>query len=783
LDDNLLEGDESVVIEIVHPPIPVDPLALRVQLPKPTYRIGDSAQAKVVIHDADREDDATIRLVEPEAGDRFPYGPPIRIRAVAVDPKGAITRLEFFAGEESIGRSEIVFIREPDPGTPIEHVLEWKGAKAGEHWISARGTDSRGLPVDSVAVPITVGVTESDVVVLEVEAADAKAVEPGANGQADPGVFVIRRIDGPKDVSVPVSYSLEGGALNGIDYERLSGRVELPAGAEAVRVAVTPIADKALEGEEKVALVLESPICPAIFPPPPQCYRIARSGSAVVVIHDGGDTKDLKPSVKIISPSGGSSYAEGDVIRIQAEAHDPDGEIERLDIFADRELLGSAKAGELIVEWKASPAGLHRLTARAVDNSGSESTSPVVTVLVRAIEDIAFVKRDLPPAYLPGTAVEVLLLADPPRGGAAWTVEETPPTGWTLSEISDEGVFDGTTGRVKFGPFTDGQSRRLSYRATPPTTATGSQKFSGRSSLDGRSLPVGGDDTLLPAGEHHPADATPANQAIVADELTAYAAAWKRGLSWGEDGGTIPLTYVTRAGLIWKSGEAYRFDPAAGGPPTCWVPSTTRPAATRALSGGVSTASSEEEAGADRIADAVQRPGAGSPVVILVKPPSGTMAVAVEESIPAGWSISRISDGGQLDPVARRIRWGLYFGDDVRRLTYVATPPAGQSMTALWNGRISFDGVEVPIRGAERVGAGDAATLPRIRASKREGRGWMRFQVDAPVDQAYAVEVSNDLKTWMELGVVVHTGADVVVDDRLGEGAAHRYYRLRPVHR
>ena len=55
--------------------------------------------------------------------------------------------------------SEIIFIREPDPGTPIHHTFHWRGAAPGRHVLTARAVrnDSAKTPVRSQAVHITVG--------------------------------------------------------------------------------------------------------------------------------------------------------------------------------------------------------------------------------------------------------------------------------------------------------------------------------------------------------------------------------------------------------------------------------------------------------------------------------------------------------------------------------------------------------------------------------------------------------------------------------------------------
>ena len=51
---------------------------------------------------------------------------------------------------------------------------------------------------------------------------------------------------------------------------------------------------------------------------------------------------------------------------------------------------------------------------------------------------------------LDGAAEQVAMSA------TAYAVEDHPPTNWTVSEISEGGAYDSTTGKVKFGP--DGQN-------------------------------------------------------------------------------------------------------------------------------------------------------------------------------------------------------------------------------------------------------------------------------------------------------------------------------------
>jgi Zn-dependent metalloprotease len=78
--------------------------------------------------------------------------------------------------------------------------------------------------------------------------------------------------------------------------------------------------------------------------------------------------------------------------------------------------------------------------------------------------------------------------------------------------------------------------------------------------------------TVSPAqAPRHPADVNPPDNRLTLQEMIAYAAAYKRTQPWPEGPNPIPLDYMIRAATLYKRGETYRHDPAAGGPPLWWV--------------------------------------------------------------------------------------------------------------------------------------------------------------------------------------------------------------------
>jgi hypothetical protein len=391
--DELIEGVETVAAELILPPdlrLPITLPALDDLLPLLNYTVDSGhARAEVTIADEDLPAVARVIIDSPRPESRFSAGDVIPVSAVAVDPKGYINRVEFFAGEERIGVSEIQFIREPDPGTPIRHEIEWKGAPAGTHKLFARAVSSVGTKVESEAVPVIVAGT-GDQVVLEIVAADDVAVEPATGTGGDPGVFVVKRVAGSREVAVPIYYKVSGTAQNGTDYVRLAGRAELARGAEAVEIVVRALADRLVEGDETVELTLESPACPAIFPMPPQCYRVGERGSARVVVKDNAP---VPATVTIKSPVEGQLFESGATIPVLAVAVDPRGYISRVEFYdGDRRIgvseLTFVKAPEPgtpiehRLEWAGAAVGEHKLSARAKASDGSAVVSPAVAIRV-----------------------------------------------------------------------------------------------------------------------------------------------------------------------------------------------------------------------------------------------------------------------------------------------------------------------------------------------------------------------------------------------------------------
>jgi len=430
--------------------------------------------------------------------------------------------------------------------------------------------------------------------------------------------------------------------------------------------------------------------------------------------------------------------------------------------------IGGTESNRVVVQWSGAAVGQHVLVARATDNQGKVGESAPITILVREQNASAFVFRHLPDAYTPGTSLIVELRAEPPDGAHAYGVEDHPPEGWSVSQISHEGVFDPATGKVKFGPFFDATDRTLTYKVMPPESATGPKEFSGSGSVDGASYPIGGDRIIVQGSTKHPAD-TDGNWSIVLNELIAYAAAWKGGASWNSGPVPIPLSFVTRAAVIWKRGEVYEFNPAFGAPPMCWVP------VNGPVSNLVASASSEEcvRLGGDGLA-----PGMSANLRIDVVPSAGTSAYAVEERVPSGWVISNVSHEGKVDAASGTIRWGVFMDNAARSLTYTVTPPADVAEIGRMRGLVSFDGSIREIVGSERIVSVNGDSLPRLEKCEATASG-IRLQLGGGSGQVGVLQRSSDLVNWEDVTTLFLPDGTVEFVDETPTAQTQSYYRLQ----
>lgn len=86
-------------------------------------------------------------------------------------------------------------------------------------------------------------------------------------------------------------------------------------------------------------------------------------------------------------------------------------------------------------------------------------------------------------------------------------------------------------------------------------------------------------------------------------------------------------------------------------------------------------------------------------------PPANPLPAGFEDSPPAGWAVSNISDGGTLDTQQGKVKWGPFFVLPIPEVvTYDVTPPASVSGEQCFTGIASFGITDVwPITGDQCI--------------------------------------------------------------------------------
>jgi subtilisin family serine protease len=131
---------------------------------------------------------------------------------------------------------------------------------------------------------------------VTVTADDADAAEPD-----NAGSFTVHRT-GSTASALTVTYTLSGTAQNGTDYQTMSTSVTIAAGASSASVAVNPIDDSVVEGDETVVLTIVSN----------SAYTAGSPGDATVTIADNDQSPPLRPVVAVLATDALASEAGPD---------------------------------------------------------------------------------------------------------------------------------------------------------------------------------------------------------------------------------------------------------------------------------------------------------------------------------------------------------------------------------------------------------------------------------------------------------------------------------------
>jgi hypothetical protein len=382
----------------------------------------------------------------------------------------------------------------------------------------------------------------------------------------------------------------------------------------------------------------------------------------------------------------------------------------------------------------------------------------------------AFVRRELPSSYSPGARMVVNLITAPPTDAGYHVVEDLPPLGWQVIQVSHGGQFDPVSRRVKFGPYFDVSPRVLSYEVIPPLTEAGMRQFQGLSLAGGGTAAVGG-DFLIPFAPLHPADTQPIDAWMSMTEMTAYGAAWKRGTNWPFAPNPIPAVYVAHAVGLWRQGEGYAYDASVTNAPHWWVPRQASNSPVVAY--GLTTTNGSATVTLPKFYQA----GEPLQVSITALPATSVVVYAVEDRPPAGWTVSDIGEGGFLDSATEKVKWGPFFDAQQRILTYRVTPPAGAIEVGQFLGGAAFGGSSIPLAGRRQTFPTGMLYTLHFQSAHWLPTAELELTLEAQPGESYRIQTSTNLVQWEEWMTLTNAAGLLRFTDPLATNYARRYYR------
>jgi hypothetical protein len=276
------------------------------------------------------------------------------------------------------------------------------------------------------------------------------------------------------------------------------------------------------------------------------------------------------------------------------------------------------------------------------------------------------------------------------------------------------------------------------------------------------------------ADARHPADRNAIDGRISINEVTSYGLAWRNNLSWPVGPVPIPISYVTKAGALWKGGELYKLDTNVAPTAPLWWTNV-------AIAGLAIDTKKVEKAAAiapSQITRNISVSATGGFIVQLdVTPATNVSAFAVEEQIPAGYAAGDFSDGGSIASPQNTIRWGVFLDSTSRQLKYhLARTWATPTEAVKFSGLASFDGQDVTSGGILTLA--DPSGAITLGISGQAGAAGTVLTIRGIPGQSVSIETSANLSDWTPVKTAA-IGALGSVEVPIGSEAGAEFFRAR----
>ena len=150
------------------------------------------------------------------------------------------------------------------------------------------------------------------------------------------------------------------------------------------------------------------------------------------------------PYVTITSPTNNAIFPDTSSIEITADAYDNDGEITKVEFFANDTLkIGERDTIPYSITWTDIADGYYSLTAVATDNSGNQRTSNRVNIKVGSL---AMTRLEAEYAQYSGSGISVKNDPNASNGKYLDMAAQNGTVTWTLTNVPQAGTYE-----IKFG--------------------------------------------------------------------------------------------------------------------------------------------------------------------------------------------------------------------------------------------------------------------------------------------------------------------------------------------
>jgi hypothetical protein len=779
---------------------------------------------------------AQVFLTSPASGTQLPSGP-LKLEAVAVDPLGGpVTQLEFLADGQVIARSDRSYdVFATVIGLKVLHQAVWESPTPGIHVLEARavqnlktlatsspirviiGTGPLPPPVDPPIVPPqspTVDLNVLDPVAVESDSKDLMTLEFRRSGDLSKPLRVYFKIGGSADWNTDFTVIPGGLKSEPMSDPNLAPWVQsvvIPAGSAVGKLPLAPIPDDKVEGDELLYLAVIPKPVNLKDGPEPSDYQPGRNPAARVMIRDSiPPAPSDAPTIRILAIQSTTSEPNP-FIRVMP------GRLifQRLGNPAEPVRVryavgGSARNGEdfSILDGDITLGAGETQVELIIGALEDDLKEPEETVVIKLIDDPSY---RIDPS---GAWVQVTILDSTVSTQAVlkWVTPRTAERLRIGSECSLKLVAVDPNGYLPAVSFWAngkpiGDSQMQFFRAPDAGTPIEHSLIwkidsEGPIRLEAIALDASGNKVISPAvlilglpatdpiaRSLHPADNAPADSVLSDTEWMVCAKYWRYGVPLPPQSNPVPVGQLSRAGFLWRSGGAYRYDASVGSFPQGWVPLEGSPGNSGTagplpplpgLDGILGTNGTPDRSPNSYILGEWTTDSADSfTLKIHLGPAANTRCQAVEIFVGRDAVVSAISDDGQFDPKTGILRWGPFLDDSLRGLK----ASVSKANPLEFSGLGSFDGADLKMLtlGSKSNAEGPAATTHRLTAIPASAQGDARLVLlGATNGSAMDLEVSEDMVQWRRIGTMLGNGESQLQVDTDAGASTRRFYRVIP---